>query len=188
MTNWIKSICGKKRKSENNILIPNVSEADIIEIRNFALKGWELGETHGLSHWQRVERNGIILSTYNGKIREGINMKIVRFFAYLHDKCRLNDWADLEHGVRAADMLPIIRDTILKDFTDEEVSLLDRACRYHTTELRTGNPTIDVCFDADRLDLGRVGIVPNPKRMATEQGAYYAANFHLLNELNGLLF
>ena len=37
MTNWIKSICGKKRKSENNILIPNVSEADIIEIRNFAL-------------------------------------------------------------------------------------------------------------------------------------------------------
>ena len=188
MTNWIKSICGKKRKSENNILIPNVSEADIIEIRNFALKGWELGETHGLSHWQRVERNGIILSTYNGKIREGINMKIVRFFAYLHDKCRLNDWADLEHGVRAAGMLPIIRDTILKDFTDEEVSLLDRACRYHTTELRTGNPTIDVCFDADRLDLGRVGIVPNPKRMATEQGAYYAANIHLINELNGIIF
>ena len=62
----------------------------------------------------------------------------------------------------------------MKDFTDEDVSLLERACRYHTTELRTGNPTIDVCFDADRLDLGRVGIVPNPKRMATEQGAYYA--------------
>ena len=184
MTDWIKNIFGKKRKSENNILIPNVSESDIIEIRNFALEGWELGETHGLSHWQRVERNGIILSTYNGKIREGINMKIVRFFAYLHDKCRLNDWADLEHGVRAANMLPIIRDTVLKEFTSEEVSLLDRACRYHTTELRTGNPTIDVCFDADRLDLGRVGIVPNPKRMATEQGAYYAANIHLINELN----
>ena len=75
------------------------------------------------------------------------------------------------------------RNTILKDFTDEEESLLEKACRYHTTEHRTGNPTIDVCFDADRLDLCRVGIVPNPKRMATEQGAYYAANIHLINKL-----
>ncbi len=75
------------------------------------------------------------------------------------------------------------RNTIMKDFTDEEGSLLEKACRYHTTEHRTGNPTIDVCFDADRLDLGRVGIVPNPKLMATEQGAYYAANINLINKL-----
>ena len=75
------------------------------------------------------------------------------------------------------------RNTILKDFTDEEGSLLEKACRYHTTEHRTDNPTIDVCFDADRLDLGRVGIVPNPKLMATEQGAYYAANINLINKL-----
>jgi uncharacterized protein len=95
-----------------------------------------------------------------------------------------NDWKDLEHGVRAADMLPTIRDTILKSFTDEEVSLLEKACRYHTTRHRTGNPTIDVCFDADRLDLGRVGIVPNPKLMATEQGAYYAKNIHWIDNLN----
>jgi uncharacterized protein len=184
MTNWIKSICAKKRKSENNILIPNVSEADIIEIRNFALKGWELGETHGLSHWQRVERNGIILSMDNGRLRNDINIKVVRFFAYLHDKCRLNDWADLEHGVRSAEMLATIRDTILKDFTDEEVALLEKACRYHTTELRTGIPTIDVCFDADRLDLCRVGITPNPKLMASKQGAFYATNIHLLTSVS----
>lgn len=95
----------------------------------------------------------------------------------------MNDWADLEHGVRAADMIPTIRNTILKDFTDEEVALLEKACRYHTTEHRIGNPTIDVCFDADRLDLGRVGIVPNPKLMATEQGAFYAANINLINKL-----
>ncbi len=75
------------------------------------------------------------------------------------------------------------RDTIMKDFTDEEVSLLEKACRYHTTEHHTGNPTIDVCFDADRLNLCRVGIVPNPKLMATEQGANYAANIHLINKL-----
>ena len=94
------------------------------------------------------------------------------------------DWADLDHGVRSADMLVTIRDTILKDFTDEEVSLLEKACRYHTTELRTGIPTIDVCFDADRLDLCRVGITPNPKLMASKEGAYYATNIHLLNSVS----
>jgi uncharacterized protein len=130
-----------------------------------------------------VERNGILLSSVNGRIREDINIKVVRFFAYLHDKCRIDNWKDIEHGVRAAEMLLTIKNTILKDFTDEEFSLLERACRFHTTERRTGNPTIDVCFDADRLDLGRVGIVPNPKLMATEQGAYFAANIHLIDEM-----
>ena len=173
-----------KRKEKSTITqLPIFPEADILEIKEFASNGWELGETHGLSHWQRVERNGIILSTENGAIRQDVNIKVVRFFAYLHDKCRLNDLADLEHGVRAADMLQTIRNTILKDFTDEEVALLEKACRYHTTEHRTGIPTVDVCFDADRLDLGRVGIVPNPKLMATEQGAYYAANIHLIDKI-----
>ena len=168
----------------NSIQIPILADEEIEDVRNFALSGWVLGETHGLSHWQRVERNGIILSMENGRFREDINIKVVRFFAYLHDKCRLNDWADLDHGVRSADMLVTMRDTILKDFTDEEVSLLEKACRYHTTELRTGIPTIDVCFDADRLDLCRVGITPNPKLMASKEGAYYATNIHLLNSVS----
>ena len=183
MKMWIKRIFNSAKHSKGNIQLAILPESDILGVRKFALKGWELGETHGLPHWQRVERNGIILSTDNGTIREDVNIKVVRYFAYLHDKCRLNDWADLEHGVRAADMIPTIRNTILKDFTDEEVALLEKACRYHTTEHRTGNPTIDVCFDADRLDLGRVGIVPNPKLMATEQGAFYAANINLINKL-----
>ena len=182
--NWIKDIF--KKKPKESIQLPKLPELDILEVREFALNGWVLGETHGFPHWQRVERNGILLSSENGRIREDINIKVVRFFAYLHDKCRLDNWTDIEHGVRAADMLSTIRNTILRDFTDEEVSLLERACRYHTTEHRTGNPTIDVCFDADRLDLGRVGIVPNPRRMATEQGAYYAANIYLIDELRKL--
>lgn len=180
MIKWIKNLI--KKKEIPTIELPTLPP--IPEIKAFALNGWELGKTHGLSHWQRVERNGIILSTVNGTIRNDINIKVVRYFAYLHDKCRLNDWADLEHGARVADMLPTIRDSILKDLTDEEFALLEKACRYHTTKQHTGNPTIDVCFDADRLDLGRVGIVPNPKLMATKQGAYYAANIYLIEELN----
>lgn len=163
-------------------LLPNIDS--VIE---YALSGWKLGETHGLPHWQRVERNGIILSTEicNGKMvfRKDINIKVVQHFAYLHDKCRKDNYEDLEHGARAADMIPTIRDTILKELTDKEVALLEKACRYHTTERCTGNPTIDVCFDADRLDLGRVGIVPNPKLMATKQGAYYATCTYRIENL-----
>ena len=77
----------------NSSQMPILADEEIEEVRNFALSGWVLGETHGLSHWQRVERNGIILSMENGRFRDDINIKVVRFFAYLHDKCRLNDWA-----------------------------------------------------------------------------------------------
>lgn len=35
-----------------------------------------------------------------------------------------------------------------------------------------------ILFDADRLDLMRVGITPDPERMATERGAYYARNIN----------
>ena len=152
---------------QKNVLLPELPGFDIAKIKEFALNGWELGETHGISHWQRVERNGVLLSMNNGSLRNGIKINVVRAFAYLHDKCRIDDWEDLEHGIRAAEMIPTIRNTVLKDLDDEEIALLEKACRCHTTERSTGNPTIDICFDADRLDLGRVGIKPNPKLMAT---------------------
>lgn len=168
------------KKSEKPTGIQELPDFDIAPIRDFAADGWKLGKTHGISHWQRVERNGILLSTENGSLRKGVRIKVVLAFAYLHDKCRIDDWEDLEHGIRAAEMIPTIRNTILKDLDNEEIDLLEKACRHHTTEHRTGNETIDICFDADRLDLGRVGITPDPERMATAQGAYYAANMHLL--------
>lgn len=151
---------------------------DIQEIKQFAINGWTLGEIHGLPHWQRVERNGILLSLtmYNSKLcfRKEVNIKVICLFAYLHDKCRLNNNSDLKHGERAANMLHTIKDTLLKDLDDEEFSLLEQACKLHTTTHKTGNPTIDTCFDADRLDLKRVGIEPCPDKMATSFGEFYA--------------
>jgi uncharacterized protein len=161
---------------------------DIKDIKQFAVNGWELGDIHGLPHWQKVERNGILLSLIerNGKLcfREGVNIKVVCIFAYLHDKCRLNNNADLKHGERTADMLHTIRDTLLKDLDNEEFSLLEQACKLHTTTHKTGNPTIDTCFDADRLDLKRVGIEPCPDKMATSFGEFYAMNTLRFMELD----
>ena len=42
------------------------------------------------------------------------------------------------------------------------------------TEPRSGDATIDTCYDADRLDLGRVGIKLDPNKIATAFGARIA--------------
>jgi uncharacterized protein len=42
------------------------------------------------------------------------------------------------------------------------------ACALHTDGHTTGDPTLLACWDADRLDLGRVGIVPKPKLLCTD--------------------
>ena len=61
------------------------------------------------------------------------------------------------------------------DVNDNDIHLLKEACRLHTVATKTGNPTIDACFDADRLDLRRVGIIPDPARMATKKGKKIAS-------------
>ena len=142
----------------------------IEKVKQFSADGWVLGVCHGVSHWERVERNGLLLVT------DDVNTTVVRLFAYLHDKWRVDNGEDMEHGKRAAENLPALRHTLLAGITDEEFILLRMACKLHTVCHRTGNPTIDACFDADRLDLMRVGITPDPKKMATERGALYAAN------------
>ena len=142
----------------------------INEVKQFSREGWELGACHGASHWERVERNGLLLAG------DEVNRTVVRLFAYLHDKWRLDDGEDIEHGKRASENLLQLRETLLRWLTDEEFELLRKACELHTVCHSTGNPTIDACFDADRLDLMRVGVTPDPERMATERGKHYAAN------------
>ena len=127
---------------------------------------------HGIDHWQRVAENGILLQD------EGVNPKVVELFAYLHDCCREDDGSDPEHGPRAAKLIRTIRHTLLEDLTDEEFDELQKACRWHTSHDRTNNPTINACFDADRLDLGRVGVIPDPHYMASPKGKELAAKIH----------
>ena len=137
---------------------------DIEKVKQWAVSRWTLGELHGVSHWERVERNGLLLATSE------CDVTVIRLFAYLHDSCRETDGYDLEHGPRAAQMMEELHDNLLKDLSDEQFSMLQQACHLHTTTHRTGNPTIDACFDADRLDLGRVNIKPDPEKMATAKG------------------
>ena len=143
---------------------------DIEKVKQWAVSRWALGDLHGVSHWERVDHNGQMLATPD------CDLTVIRLFAYLHDSCRVDDSYDDQHGPRAAKMIVSLRKTLLKDLTDHQFELLQTACYLHTTAHSTGDPTIDVCFDADRLDLGRVGITPDPRKMATKRGKMVASH------------
>jgi uncharacterized protein len=119
---------------------------------------------HGPDHWQRVERNALKISASNGAI-----VDVVRLFAVFHDSRRENDGVDSEHGKRAAAYAASLRG-VLFDLSDEHFKLLHYACRWHTDGKLSEDPTIGACWDADRLDLGRVGIVTKAELMSTHLG------------------
>lgn len=116
---------------------------------------------HGPAHWRRVERNALILSTQTGAI-----VPVVRLFALFHDSRRENDWLDPDHGARGAEFAASLRGKHF-DLPDDHFDLLYEACVGHTDGHHHDDPTIGTCWDADRLDLGRVGAVPDPQYMST---------------------
>lgn len=128
------------------------------------LRGYVLpvrGE-HGFVHWARVLENGLRLAKITGADTE-----VVTLFAMFHDARRVNQQRDDGHGHRGADLARSMRATLVH-LDDARFDLLYEACRLHTDGLTAGDPTVVTCWDADRLDLGRVGIPPKAKRLCTD--------------------
>ena len=50
---------------------------------------------------------------------------------------------------------------------DDDFSLLITACSLHTSARTHDDITVQACFDSDRLDLGRVGTMPDAKYLST---------------------
>lgn len=117
---------------------------------------------HGLMHWGRVLENGRRLAEMNGA-----NPGVVELFAVFHDACRQNEDFDPEHGSRGAELAARFRGKYF-ELTDSDFTALRVACRLHTEGLTDADLTVQTCWDSDRLDLGRVGIKPHPKRLCTE--------------------
>lgn len=116
---------------------------------------------HGYPHWMRVKENGLVLS---GKT--GANPLVVKLFAVLHDSKRIDDGGDPNHGKRAADFIKSLKYDLIF-LTKEELDLLLFACEKHSFGLIDADVTVQTCWDADRLDLGRVGTKPNPQFLCT---------------------
>jgi len=105
----------------------------------------DVASIHGLSHWRRVERYGRLPA-----VREGCDPLTVVLFAYPHDFLRENDGSDPRHGPRAADFIERhwadVGAAVAADLLGELAFAPSRE--------------VALCWDADRLDLPRVGIEP----------------------------
>lgn len=131
---------------------------------NAILEGYALplNGDHGVSHWARVLTNGHRLCE-----ETKANVEVVSLFAIFHDSRRVNECTDPQHGQRGADFAAELHGDLFR-LDEHEFELLYRACVGHTHERTHPNVTIQTCWDADRLDLGRVGIQPHPSRLCTD--------------------
>lgn len=111
-------------------------------------------------------------------ITEDFNIRVALLFAYLHEE---------KYGITVESL----RNTLLKDLSDEDYFLLNRACKLHkklggfgdaenpftTSEcILCVDDTTDICADACRLDLllKRAEVKSD---MATAKGKFYARRF-----------
>jgi len=115
---------------------------------------------HGVIHWSRVYENGMKLAE-----QPGVNKNIVQLFSVFHDSQRKNENSDKDHGKRGAQLARKLR--AYCSLREDDFLLLTTACKIHTSAKTHTDITIQACLDADRLDLGRVGIVPNAHFLST---------------------
>ena len=118
---------------------------------------------HDHDHWRRVEKYGVYLAG------QGADLEVVRLFAWIHDSQREKETCEPEHGPRAADWA---KEWCGRAFYlgPAQLELLVQACHDHELGRTTRNVTVGVCWDSDRLDLDRVGIVPDSDYLSTELG------------------
>lgn len=128
---------------------------------------------HGVAHWARVLETGLRIAEATGADRE-----VVALFALFHDSRRVNEDRDDGHGLRGAELARSLRGELVH-LDDDRFGLLFEACRLHTDGLTVGDRTLLACWDADRLDLGRVGITPDPHRLGTKAGRRLLGWAHL---------
>ena len=139
-----------------------ITPALIRRIRDEYLLEWD--GIHGVSHWARVLENGLRLAK-----ETNADVDVVRLFAVLHDSRRINDGHDPRHGERAAEFAEQVRGELF-DLDDGRFALLRVACAQHTSGRTHADETVRTCWDADRLDLMRVGTMPHAKYLCTRAG------------------
>ena len=131
---------------------------------------------HGIAHWQEVEKNAIMLA-----VQPGVDMTVVRLFAYFHDCKRVEEYEDYEHSKRAAVFVKECWEAGKLDFINEnQMAKLYLACAEHNGGSISEDPTVGTCFDADRIELLRCGITPRPELMSTSIGKRMAEKFQFI--------
>jgi uncharacterized protein len=152
----------KKKKEE--LLFQNYQ--DLLDLIKQDFKIDFYGD-HGIEHWQRVYLNTQLLSKYYG-----VQSKVFELFSILHDSKRENEYRDINHGKRASEFVKVLIEKKMIILNDVDQQRLIYACKNHTKSDKKDklykDLIIQICFDSDRMDIGRVGIIPNEKYLSTD--------------------
>ncbi len=117
---------------------------------------------HGAAHWGRVHNHARHLAKFYD-----VNPKILFYFSFLHDVARESENSDLGHGERAVNLISNNGGAIWLGLTSIEYDELCHTMIQHSHKDAAGTITQQVCWDSDRLDLWRVGIMPDPSYLYT---------------------
>lgn len=109
-----------------------------------------------------MRANGLMLAELTSA-----NRHVVELFVFFHHSRRFHDHVDDGHGARGAALASRLKGQYF-DATDDEMDSLYFACVHHSDGMTQGDATVLTCWDADHLDLGRVGITPRVKHLGTE--------------------
>lgn len=123
----------------------------------------ELHGLHGPGHWLRVRANGLTLAARTPEA----DAELVELFALLHDAKREDDGRDQYHGERAADFVRALHADGHLRLSSERLETLAEACAGHHHPQVSAQPTIGCCWDADRLELSRIGYRPDASLLST---------------------
>lgn len=133
------------------------------QIRSRFLLDW--AGHHGAHHWGRVRHHALAIARLRGA-----DAVVVELFAFLHDSQREDEWEDPYHGARGAEYARAMQGRFY-DLNPKALSRLTYAIQHHSGGEVSTDATIQTCWDADRLDLGRVGITPKARYLSAEGAA-----------------
>jgi uncharacterized protein len=138
---------------------------------------------HGPAHWTRVHRFGRALARRLDLPSEAC--ACVDLFAWLHDLAREDDGPSPLHGADGAAQVEAVLPAIAEAVTPAQIYVVKKAIELHVGGLVAGRAweagafeaapwprdllvaTVGCCWDADRLDLPRVGVWPAERYMST---------------------
>lgn len=143
-------------------------DLDLLLTRIFLHLPFNSSSIHGIDHIYQVLKNGLELAE-----QTGADKTVVALFAVFHDFERKSDGFDPGHGKRGALAAQQMRRQGFFQIDEERFEKLVYACTCHTDGLVSPDPTVGTCWDADRLELTRVGIFPRTKYLSTQAAKAY---------------
>lgn len=141
-----------------------MTESELAQVRAevFAASTRRDSRLHGERHWRAVGHAGLLVAADVPRC----DPLVVLLFSLFHDAMRENDHIDPGHGLRGG---TLAQELLRCRLSASRLATLFEACRDHTEPRTSDDPTIAVCWDADRLNLWRVGIAPDPELLSSER-------------------